>query len=278
MIDLHVHTTASDGTFSPSEVVKIAKQSNLSAIAITDHDTILGIQEAKEKAEDLGIEVISGVEISADFEIEMHILGYFIDVNNNKLIDNLLLLESFRHQRNPKIVEKLQQLGYNITIDEIIEVAKDSIIGRPHIAQVLVNKGYFNSPKEVFEKLLSFGKPAYVKKDKLKPFEAINILKESGGLAILAHPYKFLYLEEGVENVFEELKLYGLDGIEAIHSEHSDIETKKLIELANRFSFLITGGSDFHGKNKPDIKLGVGRNNIKVDDEILERLKERLKK
>lgn len=278
MIDLHVHTTASDGTYTPSEVVDLAKKIGLTAVAITDHDTVNGLDEAKDQAQKIGIEFIDGIEISADFEIEMHILGYFINPKDRSLLNALNILESFREERNPKIVKKLQLMGYKITMEEVISAANGNIIGRPHIAKVLVDKGYFSNTKEVFDKLLSYGKPAYVKKDKLHPKDAIEIIKGSGGISILAHPHKFLYLDDSIENILIELMDYGLDGIEAIHSEHSIQEKNRLMEVAEKLSLIITGGSDFHGKNKEDIHLGTGKNNIAISDEILERLKERVTK
>ncbi|ADL43009.1 PHP domain protein [Caldicellulosiruptor obsidiansis OB47] len=278
MIDLHVHTTFSDGTFTPQEVVRFAKEKGLFAIAITDHDTTDGVKDAIEEGERLGLKVVSGVEISADFEIEMHILGLFIDIDNKFLQQKLKMLEKFRKERNPQIIKKLRQMGYNISMEEVEKLALGEMIGRPHIAKVLVQKGYFSTTKEVFEKLLGFGKPAYVKKEKLKPQEAIEAIKKAGGLAILAHPHKYLYLEEGSENVFLELKEYGLDGIEVFHSDHNQIETSMLLEIAKKLDLAISGGSDFHGENKPEICIGVGKGNLKIDDEIFYMLESRVLK
>jgi predicted metal-dependent phosphoesterase TrpH len=278
MIDLHVHTTFSDGTFTPQEVVRFAKEKGLFAISITDHDTTDGVKDAIEEGERLGLKVVSGVEISADFEIEMHILGLFIDIDNEFLQQKLKMLEKFRKERNPQIIKKLRQMGYNISMEEVEKLALGEMIGRPHIAKVLVQKGYFSTTKEVFEKLLGFGKPAYVKKEKLKPQEAIEAIKKAGGLAILAHPHKYLYLEEGSENVFLELKEYGLDGIEVFHSDHNQIETSMLLEIAKKLDLAISGGSDFHGENKPEICIGVGKGNLKIDDEIFYILESRVLK
>jgi len=278
MIDLHVHTTFSDGTFTPQEVVRFAKEKGLFAISITDHDTTDGVKDAIEEGERLGLKVVSGVEISADFEIEMHILGLFIDIDNKFLQQKLKMLEKFRKERNPQIIKKLRQMGYNISMEEVEKLALGEMIGRPHIAKVLVQKGYFSTTKEVFEKLLGFGKPAYVKKEKLKPQEAIEAIKKAGGLAILAHPHKYLYLEEGSENVFLELKEYGLDGIEVFHSDHNQIETSMLLEIAKKLDLAISGGSDFHGENKPEICIGVGKGNLKIDDEIFYMLESRVLK
>ncbi|WPX08063.1 PHP domain-containing protein [Anaerocellum danielii] len=278
MIDLHTHTTFSDGTLTPQEVVRLAKERGLFAIAITDHDTTDGVKAAIEEGSRLGIKVVSGVEISADFEIEMHILGLFIDIDSKFLQQKLKMLNKFRKERNPKIIEKLRQMGYSISMEEVEKLSSGEMIGRPHIAQVLVKKGYFLSTKEVFEKLLGFGKPAYVKKDKLKPQEAIEAIKKAGGLAILAHPHKYLYLEEGSENVFLELKEYGLDGLEVFHSDHSQKETSMLLEIAKKLDLAISGGSDFHGENKPEIFIGVGKGNLKIDDEIFYMLESRVLK
>ncbi len=278
MVDLHVHTTFSDGMLTPQEVVKLAKEKGLFAIAITDHDTTDGVIHAIDEGNRLGLKVVSGVEISADFEIEMHILGLFVDINNEFLQQKLRMLERFRKERNPKIIEKLRKMGYDISIDEVEKLSSGEMIGRPHIAQVLVKKGYFSTTKEVFEKLLGFGKPAYVKKDKLKPQEAIEAIKKAGGLAILAHPHKYLYLDEGSENVFLELKEYGLDGLEVFHSDHSQKETYLLLEIAKKLDLAISGGSDFHGENKPEICIGVGKGNLKIDDEIFYMLESRVLK
>lgn len=275
MIDLHIHTTASDGTYSPEDVVRLAKSSGISHIAITDHDTILGVKRAMKEGEELGIEVISGVEISADFEIEMHILGLFIDIDNQYLLSKLKLLEEFRKERNPRIIKRLQQLGFDITLKEVESLAKGEIIGRPHIARALVEKGYFKNTREVFETLLGFGKPAYVRKEKLGPYEAIEAIKRANGLAILAHPHKYLYLENGIEDVLAELKEYGLDGLEAFHSDHTEVETLQLIEASKKLDMCISGGTDFHGDNKPEIKIGVGRGNLLINDNILKELKRR---
>jgi len=183
------------------------------------------------------------------------------------------MLERFRKERNPKIVSILQKMGYDITMKDVEDISQGEIIGRPHIAKVLVEKGYYKNTRQVFENLLGFGKPAYVKRDKLKPVDAILAIKSANGIAILAHPHKFLYIDEGIENILRELKEYGLDGIEVYHSEHSQSEIKSLIDIAKRLDLSISGGSDFHGENKPDIKLGVGKGNLFVGDEILEELK-----
>lgn len=276
MIDLHVHTNFSDGTYSPEDVVELAKGKGLFAIAITDHDTTDGVKIALKKGQEIGLKVISGVEISADFEIEMHILGLFIDVDNKTLQNRLKMLEMFRKERNPKIIEKLRKMGYDISMEDVEEVASGDVIGRPHIARVLVQKGYFDSTKAVFENLLGFGKPAYVKKEKLKPYEAIEAIKEANGLAILAHPHKYLYLEEGPENIFEELKEYGLDGLEVYHSDHTDKETRELLEIAKKLDLIVSGGSDFHGTNKPDIEIGIGRGNLNIGKEVIEELERKV--
>jgi len=276
LIDLHVHTTFSDGTYSPEDVVELAKEKGLFAIAITDHDTTDGVKMALKKGEEIGLKIISGVEISADFEIEMHILGLFIDVDNKVLQTKLKMLEVYRQERNPKIIEKLRKMGYDISMEDVEKVASGEVIGRPHIARVLVQKGYFDSTKAVFENLLGFGKAAYVKKEKLKPYEAIGAIKEAKGIAILAHPHKYLYLEEGPENVFEELKEYGLDGIEVFHSEHTEKETRELLEIAKKLDFVVSGGSDFHGANKPDIEIGIGRGNLNIEVRILEELERKV--
>lgn len=269
-IDLHVHTTASDGTMTPRELVNHAAASGLRTVAITDHDTVEGLAEAITSGADAKIEVVPGVEISVDFSGEMHILGYFIDYKNQAMNEALQKLRQYRDQRNPRIIEKLKALGFDITMEEVAGVSGGTVIGRPHFAAIMVKKGYVKDAVEAFELYLGAGKKAYVKKDRLSPEEGIALINDSGGVAVLAHP-KYVKLKAGndLDNVIKELIGCGLKGIEAYYTEHTPEETNKYLDLARRYSLIVTGGTDFHGANKPKIKIGTGRGNLKVSYELM---------
>lgn len=272
IIDLHVHTTASDGSLTPSELIRHACSKGLVAIAITDHDTINGLQEAVEEGKDTGIEVIRGVEIGVEFTPEMHLLGYFKNEPGTKLQTVLNELREKRYERNPKIIRKLNEMGMDITYENVLEEAQGSVVGRPHIASVMVRKGYVGGIADAFSQYLAFGKPAFVKKDKLQPEEGIRVIIEAGGVPVLAHP-TYLNLDiEKLDLLVSELVKAGLRGIEAYYPDHDKEETQKFIELAEKHNLLLTGGSDFHGSLKPEIEIGIGSGNLNVPFELLGKL------
>lgn len=272
-IDLHLHTTFSDGTLTPSQIVDQAKKCNLKAIAITDHDTINGVEEALRSGEKEGLEVIPGVELSAEFDREMHLLGLFIDYKNKKLHNILEILKTHRENRNPLIVERLNNVGIDITYEEVKNAAHNRIIGRPHIANILINKGYVKDMHEAFDKYLGVGKIGYVKKDRIPADLAINIIKEANGIPILAHPGHFRKTAKELDKFIFELKEIGLMGVEAYHSDHDEETTKALVKIADKHNLLISGGSDFHGEHKKHIFMGTGYGNMKIEYNILENLK-----
>ena len=280
LIDLHTHTTASDGSYTPSEVVFAAYESGLAAVAITDHDNINGIEEAFKAGKGLPIEVVPGVEISVDagFRGGMHMLGYCIDPSEPRLVAALERLQQARAERNPQVVEKLNQLGLDITMDEVRACAGQGQIGRPHFAQVIIEKGYAKNRAEAFNRWLGADKPAYVPKFKFKPDVAISLLRGAGGVPVLAHPglLKLAFLR--LESLIRELMELGLEGVEAIYSEHNQALRKRLSDLAARLGLVITGGSDFHGDPKPDIKLGYGLGDLRVPKSLLMPLKQRAEK
>lgn len=275
MIDLHVHTTASDGTMSPRELVFYAKEKGLSAVAITDHDTISGINEAVKAGEECGIEVVPGVEISVDYSQEMHILGYFIN-DSKALSDKLFDIRERRNNRNIKVVNKLNELGFKITMDEVLGKAKGESVGRVHIALVLIEKGYAKDVQSVFAQYLAVGSPAYFKREKLLPKEGIELILQAGGIPVLAHPVFFK--ENDLITAVSMLKQFGLAGMEAYYSMNSIEETERLLAIAKKFNLLVTGGTDFHGRNKPEIEIGVGKGNMKVEYDILQKMKKMSKK
>ena len=268
MIDLHTHTTASDGTYSPRNLVKLAQKEGVKILAITDHDSTAGVWEAVLTGKKYGVKVIAGVEISVVFEpTEMHILGYGFDVIDPDFIDTLNKLKENRESRNPRMIAKLKELGFDITLDEVIAEAGGDIVGRPHMARVLMKKGYVSSIDEAFQKYLGKGCPAYVPKEKLTPKQAINIIKNAGGLSFLAHPAYLEKDEKGLKKVLEQLIAYGLDGIEAYYTYHNEEQTELYLKLASLYNLLISGGSDFHGENKPEIRLGRGLGNLNISFE-----------
>jgi predicted metal-dependent phosphoesterase TrpH len=273
LIDLHIHTTASDGTLTPEETVFHAAEKGLKAIAITDHDTVDGIAEALKAGNKTGVEVVPGVEISVDHIGEIHILGYYIDYESPEFMEKMAMLQQYRNMRNLQMIEKLRRLGFNLTMEEVELEAGNGLVGRPHFAAVMVNKGYVKNFNEAFERYIGAGRPAYVKKEKLTPREGIEMIAVAGGIPVLAHP-KYVKLNgyDGLESLIKELKGYGLRGIEAIYTKHTAEETRRFCKMAKRTGLLITGGSDFHGGNKPDTEIGKGDGSLSIGYGILEEL------
>lgn len=272
-IDLHTHTNMSDGSMSPTELVMHAKTAGLSAIAITDHDTIDGVAAAVSCGNKIGIEVVAGVEISVDFNHELHFLGYFFDNNYLNIAPVLELLKQERAQRNAKIIDKLNQLGFDLSINDIDHATDKSVIGRGHIAKALVKKGYAKSVQDAFDKYLAYQRPAYVARTKFSVEQAIHYILNAGGIPVLAHP-KFLGLSpDQLDNLISDFSKLGLCGIETYYSENTELDTLTTLQIANKYNLLITGGSDFHGTLKPDIQIGVGRGNLKVPYRLLDDLK-----
>jgi predicted metal-dependent phosphoesterase TrpH len=274
-VDLHLHTTASDGVMTPAEIVRYAKSKGLQAIAITDHDTIDGLQEGLSEGERIGFEVVPGVEISAEYSPgSMHLLGYFLDIHHSLLKGKLEYLQRARAERNPKIVENLNRLGVRITYDEVVKASGGGQVGRPHFAQVLLEKGYVRNIQEAFERFLKKGAPAYVDKVRFKPKEAISFIRQAGGVAVLAHPKTLgmngsLAVEKVVLGLIEER----LTGIEVFYPEHSPLEVGLLKVLAERYGLLMTGGTDYHGIEKEALDIGVGRGEMKIPYSLVEAMK-----
>ena len=272
-IDLHVHSTASDGSMSPAELVRYASSRGLSAIALTDHDTVLGVESAEDEGKKVGLEVIPGVEISVLFKPEMHILGYFFSDDYMKIRPVLEKLRKNREERNPKIINKLNEMGFDITMEEVEQEASGGVVGRLHIAKILTSKGYVESVQEAFEKYLSHGRPAYFSKEKLLPEEGIREITRTGGIAVLAHPVHLNPDFEQLDSLLNKLVMAGLKGMEVYYVDNTEIETDNLLRLAKKHNLLPTGGSDFHGVYKPDIEIGKGRGNLKLPYSMLDDLK-----
>ncbi|MCG1011792.1 PHP domain-containing protein [Tepidanaerobacter sp. GT38] len=267
-VDLHIHTTYSDGLLTPEQVVKKAIDRNLQAIAITDHDTVDGILPAIIEARKYeGFEVIPGIELSTYYDgQEVHILGYYIDYKDLNLKKELLDLQQNRQQRLEKIIYKLNNIGVLINIKDVQEKARGSSVGRPHVALALIEKGYVTSIKEAFDKYLSKGRPAYVPRKKLTPSDAIKLIKNSDGIPVLAHPG---LLEN--DSIIHELIESGIMGIEVIHKDHTQIHTDCYTKLALENNLLLTGGSDSHGEEP----LLLGTLNVPI--EYVTKLKDKAK-
>jgi len=278
-IDLHIHSTASDGSLSPSEILTLARNLNLGAIAITDHDTINGSREAIAYGTPPSIQFLTGVEISASppplfpCSGSFHILGYSINLDDPALNNTLSLLQKARKNRNPKILTLLSNMGIGLTLEEIRSEVGECQLGRPHIALIMVKKGYVQSIDAAFEKYLGKGKPAYVDKYRIDCAKAIAIITEAGGIPVLAHPTLLQIKNNAIfENLVGTLKDMGLKGIEIYYPEHTLDLVSYYADIANRHNLLMTGGTDFHGSIKPEIKMGSGKGNLSIPYDLYEKL------
>lgn len=282
-IDLHVHSNASDGTLSPTEVVRLAASLSLSAIALTDHDTLSGIREAQSAALVLSdsenpLRIIPGTEISVAYrKRDIHVLGLFLDINNKPLNDTLNTALIKRDERNEKMAFNLSRAGIDITLDKLKAAEGEAVLTRAHFAKYMTEHGYTKTTKEAFEKYLNDSSPYYVPRDYLSPEKAISLIHQAGGLAVLAHPLLYKYNLEQLDDLISLFTKFGLDGIEAIYSMNTGFDEGIVRRFANRYDLVITGGSDFHGKNKPDIDLGSGKGNLKIPESLLDALENRLK-
>jgi predicted metal-dependent phosphoesterase TrpH len=275
LIDLHTHSTASDGSYSPAEVVRLAKEGGLAAVALTDHDTVDGLPEAVAAGEELGVEVIPGVEISAQFPGgTMHILGLFVDYRNGRLDERLAVLKQARIDRNPRIIAKLNGLGIPITMAQVNRISGGGQVGRPHIARALLEMGYIQDIQEAFDRFLGWHKPAYVSKFRFPPNQALAMIREAKGIPVLAHPFTLgLGSAYALKNLVIELKGLGLAGLEVYYSEHTPEQEAMYLKLARELDLQISGGSDFHGLNKPEITLGSMPSQDKLTYHLVEALK-----
>lgn len=277
LIDLHVHSTASDGTLSPSKVTELALQCGLFAYALTDHDTVDGVAEAMQAAEGTSLTVIPGAEFSCKYEgMEIHILGLCMDTGCQELLSALGHVREIRRQRNEKLLALFQADGFPINYEDLIHGNKDTVITRAHFARALLEKGCVSSVKQAFDKYLGDGKKYYMPKKMLSPKEAIRLIKLAGGLPALAHPLQYKLGWKKTEQLLLKLKEEGLMGVEVYYSSHSQSESLHLREIASRLGLLSTGGSDFHGANKPDIHLGSGYGGLHIPASLLENIRAKL--
>ena len=278
-IDLHIHTTASDGTFTPEQVISHAHQLKLKAIAITDHDTVAGSKEALRSGIPPSLGFLTGVEISSTpppfypGSGSFHLLGYSIRLDDPNLNRTLEKLQQARKNRNPAIINRLNKLGISITLDEVRKEAGEGQLGRPHIAQLMVKKGVVASIDEAFDQFLGTGKPAYVDKQRVECVKAIEIIRDAGGVPVLAHPGLLDCKNENqLDELIGKLKKAGIQGVEVYYSGHTRDQTRLYAELAQRHDLLMTGGSDFHGAIQPEIEMGSGQGDLIVPYELFEKL------
>ena len=281
-IDLHIHTTASDGTLTPLEVISLADELKLKAIAITDHDTLSGSKAALQAGIPPTLEFLTGVEISAGSPPcypgsgSFHLLGYSIRLDDPALNNALDQLQQARKNRNPAIIRRLNELGISITLDDVRQVAGEGQLGRPHIGQVLVKKGVVQSMDEAFDQYLGTHGPAYVDKFRIECHQAIKLILEAGGIPVLAHPGLLdCESKDQFDRLIVNLKEMGIQGVEVLYSEHTPDQTHLFAELAKRHHLLMTGGTDFHGAIQPDIKLGSGKGDLVVPYELFKKLIQR---
>lgn len=274
IVDLHVHSTRSDGSLSPAELVSYALEKNLSAFALTDHDTTQGIAEALEAAKGKDIEVIPGIELSTEYEgKDIHIVGLYIDYEGEEFKKYLQDFRDSRDLRNKKMCQKLQEHGVNITLEDLQAEYPDSVLTRAHYAKYMLKKGYVKSMPEAFDRYVGDHAPCFLPREKVTPSQAVSLIRRAGGIPILAHPILYHMSKERLDKLVRTLKADGLVGIEAIYSTYNASEERQIRELANRYHLLISGGSDFHGTTKPGLDLAVGYGKLVIPSEILDALK-----
>jgi 3',5'-nucleoside bisphosphate phosphatase len=272
MIDLHSHTTESDGTFSPAELIAEAARAGVKTLGITDHDTFAGHDLAKPVARDAGVELVRGIELSTKLHGQsVHLLGYFFHEDRlDEFCSWVLKMQASRRDRNVRLAARLRDLGVDITIEEV-EARGRGMTGRPHFARILVEKGYVKNLQQAFDDYLDASAKGYVNREEPQFAEAVAGIRRAGGIASLAHPIR---VQGDIAAILPELYNGGLNAIEAHHSDHSPSDTRLYLDLAQRHGLLVTGGSDFHGLAKPGLQLGSGReNNLQIPQDLMERLR-----
>lgn len=276
MVDLHVHSTSSDGSFTPSELVDYAIKKNLTAFALTDHDTCSGIDEAIRYAASINsdLTVIPGIELSTKYENKpVHILGLNIDYKNHEFLEKIRPFVEARYNRNAQMLDLFKENNIPITEDILVRrFGKDTVITRAHYAILMIESGMVKDKDEAFEKYLGCGCKFYIERKHMTPFEAVDFIKIAGGHPVMAHPVLYDFDDATLDKLVCDLQKCGLEGIEAMYSCNRNGDTEKYTALANRYGLYITGGSDFHGTAKPGLELGTGYGNLCVPDELLEKV------
>ncbi len=274
-VDLHTHSTASDGSDPSHHLVELAAEAGLTALALTDHDTQEGLKAAMAAAATQPLELIPGVELSLNYDSgTMHLIVLWLDPGSGPLQDRLHGLQSGRTSRNEEIVHRLEEAGLPITIEEVLEEAGGGSVGRPHIAAVMVRHGYVPDIRTAFDLWLGRGRPAYVGRDRLDPGEAIGLARESGAVPVLSHPHTLgVTTAPAMADLLTDLKRAGLIGLEAVYGSYRRHEREGYADLAKRFELIPSGGSDYHGTYKPGLSLGSGYGDLVVPDSVLEELR-----
>lgn len=274
LIDLHVHSNASDGTLSPSQVVDLASRQGLRAMALTDHDTLDGLEEALEAGKQYGIEVICGIEFSTSYQgRDVHIVGLDLNPDDVRFQEALKEFQLSRDRRNLAIIKRLQEHGVSISWDAMMENFSDCVWTRAHFARYLMEHGYVSSIKEAFPRYIGDRAPCFVPREKVTPYQAIRLIQDNGGIAVLAHPMLYGLGLEQLRLLFSRLRDAGLDAVEVFYSTNSQEEERLSRQLARDFNLKLSGGSDFHGSNKPHIQLGCGKGKLKIPYTVLENLR-----
>ncbi len=275
-IDLHTHSLHSDGAQTPADVVRTAKAAGLSAIALTDHDSIAGVREAMETGKALGVEVIPGVELSAQSDTELHILGYFVDIENKRLQEAMAYALRVRDERQEETCRKLNEQGFQITMDELrAEAHGNPVLCRAHFAQIMVRKGYAESVKDAFNRYLSVGCYAYSNRQALTGPEAVSLIHEAGGIAVAAHLHLIKMPDEPLKEYLKSLIPYGLDGVEGYYTDYTPDMENRYRAMAKELGLVLSGGTDYHGANKPHIAIGKGRGELEIPYSVLDGLRQR---
>jgi len=277
LVDLHVHSTVSDGLFPPHEVVRLAAEMGLRAVALTDHDTVAGVPEALAAGRALGIEVIPGVEFSADFDDgACHILGYFIDHTHQPFLDLLHAARQGREERNLKILARLNELGIPLTMEEVTRGAKEGVLTRGHFASALMERKVVKNWDEAFQKYLGRDGLAYVSRRRVTPADAIQAVRAAGGLAALAHPRQLNRGAAETDEWIERLAAAGLEAVETASPDHTPNYARRYKAAAERLGLLEVGGTDWHGRPEANIRLGLGAGSMAVHYDLVQRMKDRL--
>ena len=275
-IDLHVHTLASDGSDTPADVVRMAVELGLRAVAVTDHDTFAGLPEAIEAGARYGVEVVPGVELSTIYDgVEVHVLGYYMDAGHPRLRAMMARATAERNARNETMVQRLHDAGYPVTMDALhAEFPGQTMLGRPHISEYLMRRGYVASVQDGMKNLLGRGKPFYVARYNIPLEESVETLRAAGGLPVVAHLFKYRYTPEQLTAMVDAAAAAGAVGLEAMYTNYTPEQEQAVRVLAAERGLLCTGGTDYHGARKPDIALGRGFGNLRVPYALLEGLKE----
>lgn len=269
-IDLHTHSNKSDGSLSPTALIDEAKSIGLSAIALTDHDTIDGLEEAINRGNEIGVRVVPGVELSTEYMgRDVHIVGLFIDYKNETFLNHLKNFVDSRELRNKKMCNKLTEAGIPVIYEDLIEMFGDSVLTRAHYARYMLSKGYIKSLPEAFERYIGDHSPYYIPREKVTPKQGVELILNAGGVPILAHPILYKLGKDALETLVKDLKEYGLVGIEAIYSTYTNADERTIRNLASKYNLLISGGSDYHGEAKPGLNLGTGYGKLAVPEFVL---------